>query len=149
MVDPELARAGAPPAPRRNELAPTGELDDPSVGVAAMPVTNDDVAIRGNRDISWRVEHVGPVTCDTGSAKHEQYLAIWIEFDDLMALAIATNVVGRPYVALAIDIEAMWVVEEILAKTHHKISGGIEFLDRIKCRVDTVFCSTPIKDPDA
>ena len=45
MIDPELARAGTPPAPGRNELAATGELDDPRVCVAAMPITNYDVAI--------------------------------------------------------------------------------------------------------
>ena len=149
MIDPELARAGAPPAPGRNELAATGELDDPSIGLAAMPVTHDDVAIGGNRDVRWSVEHVGALTCYTGSAERQQYLAPWTELDDLVALAVVANVVGRPYVALAIDIEAMWVVEETLAKAHHKISGGIEFLDGIKRGVDTVFCSTSIESPHA
>src|SRR5258708_2121938 len=149
MVDPELAWAGAPPAPRRNELAATGELDDPSIGVAAMPVTNDDVAINGNRDVRWRVEHVGPVTCDTSSAERQQYLALRTELDDLMALAIAANIVSRPHIALAIDIEAMGVVEEALANAQYKISRGIESVDRIKRRVDTVSCPTSLENPDA
>src|SRR6266446_6441590 len=149
MIDPELARAGAPPAPGRNELAATGELDDPRVCVAAMPITNDDVAIGGNGDIRWRVEHVGPVTCDTSSAKRQQYLALWTELDDLMALAIAANIVRRPHIALAIDIEAVGVVEETLANAQYKIPRGIESVDRIKRRVDTVSCPTSLENPDA
>src|ERR1700686_4749528 len=107
-----------------------------------MPVTDNDVAIAGNRDIRWSVEHVGALTCDTGCAKRQQYLALWTELDDLVALAVATSVVSRPHVAIAIHIETMGMVEETLAKPHHKLSGGIEFFDRIKWRVDTVFYST-------
>src|SRR5258708_6234714 len=149
LMAPNPPRAGAPPAPGRNELAATGELDDPSIGLAAMPVTHDDVAIGGNRDVRRSVEHVGALTCYTGSAERQQYLAPWTELDDLVALAVVATVVGRPYVALAIDIEAMWVVEETLAKAHHKISGGIEFLDGIKRGVGTVFRATSIESPHA
>src|SRR5258708_11960351 len=149
MVDPELAGAGAATAPRCNDLAVAGELDDPSIGLAAMPVTDDDVAIAGNRDIRRSVEHVGAFTCDTGFAERQQHLALRTELDDLVALAIATSVVSRPHVALAVYVETMGVVEETLAEAHHKFSGGIEFSDGIKRRVDTVFDSTPVEDPDA
>jgi hypothetical protein len=43
----------------------------------------------------------------------------------------------------------MWVVEETLAKARREISGGIEFFDRIECRVHTVLRSTSIKHPNA
>src|SRR5450631_1343873 len=99
MVDPELAGAGASPAPRHDELAATGELDDSSIGLAAMPVTDDDVAIGGHRDIRRSVEHIGAVAGDSGFAERQHHLALWTELDDLVALAIATGVVARPHVA--------------------------------------------------
>src|SRR5215472_5240937 len=149
MVDTKLARAGAPPAPRHDKFAVTGEPDDASIRVAAVTITDKDVTIARNRDIRWSVEHVGAITSNPWSAERQQYLALRTELNDLVALAVAASVVGRPHVAFTIDIETMWLIEETLAERHHKISGGIKFFNGITCRVDTVPSSTPFEDPDA
>jgi hypothetical protein len=149
MIHPKFAGAGTAPAPRHDELAVRGELDDPGIGVAAMSVTDDDIAVTGNRDIRRSIEHVGTVACDPGFAKREQNLALWTEFDDLMAFAVAAGVVGRPYAAVTIDVETMRMVEVTLAKGQQKFSRSIEFFDGITCRVDTVSFSAAFEDPDA
>src|ERR1700704_3631804 len=149
MVDPELPGAGAALSPRRDELAVGRELDDPRVGVATMAVAYDDVTVAGNRDIGRGVEHIGAHTGDPGFAERQRDLALRTELDDHVALAVAGGVVGRPHVALAIDMEPVGGVEVTLAKACHKLSGGIEFVDRIERGVDAVSCSAALEHPNA
>src|SRR5882672_10219426 len=52
----ELARSRALLAPGLDELAVLGEFDDARVGVAAMAVGDEDVAVRRDQHIRWRVE---------------------------------------------------------------------------------------------
>ena len=55
----ELARAGAIVTPGLDELAVLGELHDAGIGglaVSAMAVGHEDVAVRRDHHIGWRVE---------------------------------------------------------------------------------------------
>src|SRR5580658_3575618 len=149
MVDAELAGARAPLAPRLDELAVRRELDDPRIGLAAVSVAHEDVAIGGDRDVRRGVELVGALARDTRLAEGQQHLALRAELDDLMTLAVGTGVVARPNVAAVIDIEAMGVIEETLAEACHKFSGGIEFLDRVEQGVGAVLHAAAVEHPDA
>ena len=64
--------AGAFLAPGLDELAVLGELHDARVGVAAMSVGDEDVAVRRGHDGGRRVELVRAAARDAGLAERQQ-----------------------------------------------------------------------------
>src|SRR5262245_22172965 len=119
----ELARRGALLAPGLDELAGPVKFHDARVGVAAVPVRDEDVAIRRDQRRRWRVELVVAAAGDAGLAERQQELALRREFEHLMALAVLAEAVGEPDIAVAIDMDAVRKDGEAGAETLHQPAG--------------------------
>src|SRR5258707_93730 len=64
--------------------------------------------------------------CATDRAKPEQDLGVGTELDDLLALAVAIDAIGRPDIALAIDVQPMRKHQKLRAEALQQSAGGIE-----------------------
>src|SRR5947207_13328373 len=95
----ELARAGTLLAPGLDQLALLGELHDARVGVAAMTVADENLAVGIRDDRRRRVELVGTGAGDAGLAEPHQFFAVSRELDDLVALVAAAEPVDHPHIA--------------------------------------------------
>src|SRR5258706_6312564 len=128
----ELARSLAFLAPRLDELAITGELDDAGVGLVAVPVGDENIAVRGDNYVGGRVEMGGVVAGLAWRAERHQHLAVRRELHDGVArlLVLVGAPVGDPDVAVLIDEQAMREVGHSGAKTRHHASGGIVLVER-------------------
>src|SRR5262249_20704398 len=102
--DVDLAGTGTLLAPGLDELAGPVELDDARIGVAAVAVGDEDVAIRRGDDRRRRVELVRSAAGDAGLAERQQHLAVGAELEHLVALAVLADAIGDPDVALAVDV---------------------------------------------
>src|SRR5215471_16387619 len=116
----ELARSGSLLAPGLDEFALLGEFDDTGIGVAAVSVADENVAIGRDQNGGRRVEGVRTVARRSGLAEREQNLAIRAEFEDLMAFAVFALSVGDPHVAVAVHKDSMWKHEHAGAETFHQ-----------------------------
>src|SRR5262249_22992722 len=103
----ELAGCTAFLSPGLDELAILGEFHDAGIGVAAMSVANENVAIGCDQYRGRRVERVRTVARRSGLAEREQDLAFGTEFEDLMALAVLALAVGDPDIAVVVDEDAV------------------------------------------
>ena len=77
-------------APGLDELAVRGELHDPGIGVAAVSVGDEDIAVGRDQDVGGRVQEIVAlvVAGDAGLAQGHQHLAVRAELDDRVALAV-------------------------------------------------------------
>src|ERR1700756_1033758 len=103
----ELARRRALLAPGLDELAVLGEFDDTGVGVAAMSIADENVAIGRDQDGGRRVEGVGAAARRSCFAERKQHSSIGAELEDLVALALLALGVGDPDAAVAVDEDAV------------------------------------------
>src|SRR6266446_780308 len=120
----EFARALAFLAPRLDELAVTGELDDAGVGLVAVPVGDEDIAVRGDDHVGGRVEMGGVVAGLARRAKRHQHLAVRRELHyGVACLLVPVGApVSDPDVAVLIDEQAMREVGHSGAKARHDAS---------------------------
>src|SRR5205814_6655514 len=107
MRDVQIARARSLLAPRLDELPALVELDDAGVRVAAVPVGDEDIAVRRGHDRGGCVEFVLPAAGLAGLAEREQQLALGRKLEHLMALAPEAEAVGHPDIAVAVDMQAV------------------------------------------
>ena len=132
----ELAGAVARPAPRHQEAAVPVELHHPVVRPVA--VRDEDVAVGVDGHVSRPVEGVRPVGGHARPAQRHQDLAGRAELEDLVPAPagvhaehrLAPVVVGRPEVALGVDVEAVRRREHPLAPTVEELAVGAELHDR-------------------
>src|SRR5438045_690265 len=130
----EFARAGTLLAPGLDQLALLGELHDARVGVAAVTVADENLAVGIRDDRRRRVELVGAGAGDAGLAEPHQLFAVSRELDDLVALVAAAEPVDHPHIAIAVGVDAVREDEKTRAKTLHKPAGGVELEHRIELR---------------
>src|SRR5205085_6676835 len=114
------------------ELAILAELHDARIGIAAVAVSDENVAVRRGYDRRWRIELVVAAAGDAGLAKREQKLAVGTEFENLMPLALDADAVGDPDIAVAIDVQAVREDQHSGAEALDQLAGGIEFENRVK-----------------
>ena len=132
----ELAGAAARPAPGQEEAAVPVELHHPVVRPVA--VGDEDVAVGVDHDVARPVEGVGTVARDPRPAEGHQDLAARAELEHLVPAPadgqaehrVAAVVVGRPEVALGVDVEAVRGREHPLAPTVEELAVGAELDDR-------------------
>src|SRR5207248_9633664 len=94
----DLARLRAFLAPRLDELAVAGELDDARVGAPAVSVGHEDIAVGRDENRGGRVEFVRTVAGDTRLAEPQQNFAVRTELYDLMTLPVLAAAIGDPHV---------------------------------------------------
>src|SRR4030081_1833500 len=100
----DLARPRSLHAPGLDELAVLGKLHDARIGVAAVAIGNEDVAIGSRHHGGRRVELVVAGARDAGLAEREQDLAVRAELEHLMALPGLAGAIGEPDVAFTVDM---------------------------------------------
>ena len=111
-------------APGLDELAVLGELHDPRIGVAAVSVGDEDVAIGRDQDVGGCVEDRGCVVAgDAGLAQGHQHLAVRAELDDRVALAVLGLEVGHPDIAVAVGVQAVRGGEHAGAEIRQHLAG--------------------------
>src|SRR5437762_13479057 len=84
----EIARPGALLAPRFDERAVFGELDNTRIGVAAVAVADEDVAVRRDEDGGRHVERIGSIARDACLAERHQEFAVSAKLENLMTVPI-------------------------------------------------------------
>src|SRR5690242_19849303 len=127
-------------APRLEELTVRIEFHDARIGrwFLSVAVGDKDVAIGGNRHFGWLIESVQPGSRDAGFSASHQNLAVLIEFENLLALAIFEPVVGNPQIAVPIRSNFVRADEQSFAKTLQELPRGIEFENWVKWRPGAV-----------
>jgi len=96
-----------------------------------VAVGDKDVAVRGGDYIGGRIEQIRCVAGLTWFTERQQDLALRRKLDDGVTFAVAGAPIGHPYIAGAIDIEAVRPVDHAAAETRHHIAAGVQFQHRI------------------
>src|SRR5215510_6673111 len=112
----ELPGARAFPAPGLDELFILREFHDACVGVPAMAIVDEDVAARRGDNVARPIKRDGPVAGNSSLAERHQHFSIRAEFEYLVAFAVLAGGVARPDVAVAVHVEAVWLIEHPLPK---------------------------------
>src|SRR5579862_9447632 len=149
MGDIELALSRTVPAPGLDEFAVARIFDDAVVGLVAVAVGDEDIAVRRDHDVGRPVELVIAIAGDARLADRHQHPPIGTELYRRFAAAIAGLAVGDPDIAVAVGAEAMRPVDQLRAEAHHLPAGGVEFLDRRNARADAGFAAAAVVDPEA
>src|SRR5258708_1624359 len=149
MRQGKLPLAAAPLAPCGDELPFFGELHDPRIGVTAMAVADEHIAIGADEHIRRSIERVGTGAGNAGRAKGHEHLALWAELEHSVPLALAAMIVGYPHIAVMIDMQPMRMVEHPGTEAHHQNSQWVEFGNRVQHRADAIDSPTPVEHPYA
>jgi hypothetical protein len=106
-----------------------------------VPVGDEDVSIGSGHDARRRTEVVFVVSADTGFAERHQQLPVRTEFPHHVPRLharlcgrrdrVVGRRIGRPDIALAIDVEPVRPDEHLGAEAFHDITSGIEFVDGV------------------
>src|SRR5467141_4090453 len=115
--------------PRFDELPISRKLHDPRVRIAAMPIADEDVAIRGNGHGGRPIKSVWSIAGDSRLTERHQDLSIRVELEDLLALSIFSLGVSCPHVPIPIYQDAVRDHEHPRAEALHQLPGMIEFED--------------------
>src|SRR5262249_10810443 len=128
----DLAGRAALFAPGLDELAGLVELDDAGVGVAAVTIGNENVAIGRDQRRGGSVEFVGTAARNAALAKGHQQPPVGTELEDLVALAFFAEPVRHPDISFWVDREPVRKQDEAGAKALYELAGFVEFEDRIE-----------------
>src|SRR5438105_13441848 len=132
MRDVELARRRTFVAPGLDEFAVPVELHNARIGVSTVPVGDENIAVRRRDDGGRRIEFVAAAAGLSGLAEGEQQFSVRAELENLMAFAVAAEAVGHPYIAVTVDMEAMWKQDHAGAEAFEQLAGRVELQDRIE-----------------
>src|SRR5207247_6563527 len=105
------------------------KLHDARVGVPAMPISDENIAVRSRHDVARPIERVRPVAGNPGLAERHQHLSFRVELEYLMALAVFADRVSRPDVAVPVDMETVRLIEHPLAEHPQDLARRIELDD--------------------
>src|SRR5438128_503386 len=83
----ELAAICSLPAPGLDELSVLRELHDARVGISAVPVRDENIAVWSGEHVRGPVESVRAVPGNPGLAEREQDPSLRAELHDLVAFA--------------------------------------------------------------
>src|SRR5208282_2457895 len=136
------------PAPALDDRAVGGEFDDPCIGVAAMPVSDEDRAVRRDGDGGGPVEIAGCVTGHAWLAERHQHLAVGAELDHDVALAVLAVCIGDIDVALLVNGNTVRKCEHSGAKALDQLAAGVEFEHWRQVGVEAVPAAA-LKGPNA
>ena len=128
----EVTRRSSFFPPRLDELAVFRELNDARVGVPAVPIGDEDIAVGGDDHVRGLIERVRPISGDASLPQRHQDLSIRVKFEDLLALAVLPLSVGHPNVSLLIDVNTVRKHEHAAAKALEQFTGRIELQNRWK-----------------
>jgi len=147
----ELARPLALLAPLLDVLAVLVELDDAVVGVAAVAIGDEDVAVGRHQDVGRCVERILCGPGDAGLAERHEKLAVLIELHDGVTLAVVLRgSVGHPDVVVPVDMQAVRKIDHAPAEALYQLAFFVELHDRIELRVRTRPCIfATVERPDA
>src|SRR5215831_15360766 len=128
----EFARSLAFLAPRLDEFAVAGELDDAGVGLIAVSVGDEDIAVGRHNHVGGRVEMGGVLAGLARRAERHQHLAVRRKLHDGVArlLGLVGAPVGDPDVVVLIDKKAMAEVGHPGGETRHHAPGSIILVER-------------------
>ncbi len=144
----EFAGGGAFLPPGLDERPVLREFHDARIGIAAVPVGDENVAVRRGDDIRGPVEGVGAVPGDPGLAQGEQHLALGAELDDLVAFAFLAVGVGDPDVAGPVDVNAVGKGEHPGTEALEIPAGRAEPDERRERRADAGVRAAALEHPD-
>src|SRR6266436_1951161 len=147
----EFARSLAFLAPRLDELAVAGEFDDAGVGLVAVPVGDENIAVRGDNHVGGRVEMGSIVAGLARRAKCHEHLAVRRELHDRVAglLVLVGAPVGDPDVAVLIDEQAMREVRHPGAEARYYAPGSIVLVERRNLGALAAVAAAAVVDPHA
>src|SRR5262249_30466652 len=81
--------------------------------------------------------------------ERHQDLAVGAELEDRVAFAVAARLIGRPDIALPVDMEAMRAIDQAGAEARNELAVLVELHDRIESRIDAVVAGAAVVRPDA
>src|ERR1019366_2191419 len=90
----ELARASPFLSPRLDELPILGKLHDTLVAGRAMPVCDENVAIRSDRKCAFLIERVRAIACNSGLAERHQDFSVRAKLEHLHSFTIFRLKIG-------------------------------------------------------
>src|SRR5689334_9831437 len=94
----ELAGTRSFPPPGFEEPSVAGELHDSRVGIPAVSVGDENVAVRSNHNGRRAIEGILANTGDSSLAQSQQNLPIGAEFENLLPLAVFSFSVSGPHI---------------------------------------------------
>src|SRR5204863_3710860 len=144
----ELTAIGSLPAPGLDEPSVLRELHDARVGVSAVSVRDENIAVRSGEHVRWPVEGVRAVSGDPGPAERQEDLSLRAELHDLVAFAVLSIRVGNPHVAGSVDVDAVGKREHPRAETLEKSARRAELDERRRVRTDAGIRAASLEHPD-
>ncbi len=137
-------------SPLHEEVAVGAEFQHPVVAAGAVPVGDEDAAVRRHEHVGWLVEFVFAVPGDTRFAEAHQELAIRAEFMHLVTAAgvVATRI-SHPDIAVTVDMNPVWPDEQPGAETPDQVAVRIEQEDVVEVVVaDAGVLAATLGNPD-
>src|ERR1051326_4806065 len=99
----ELARTSPLLAPSLDELPILRELNDPCVGVTAVSIGDEDIAVCTDDHIRRLVESIRAIACNARFPERQQHFSFGAKLENLLAFAVRALTVSDPDVILAVD----------------------------------------------
>src|SRR4029077_16479283 len=143
----EFTRLRTMVAPRRDEFSVGRSVDGRVVGLRAMAVGDEDVAVWRHQNIGGAVELVVTVAGNARLAERHQYAAVRAELDGGLAPAMPGAAIGDPDVAVAVDAKTMRPVDQTRPEARDQFAAGIEFLNRGDLRTFAGLRAAAVVDP--
>ena len=134
-----------------------------------MPLTNEDVPVRGNEHVIRLIERrrIGGRTglIATGPAECHQNLSLRAEFENLVANDFGRRStrrgcrsarspwqvvlpIGHPDIPLPIDVDSMGKHHQPGTEALHEFAAFVEFQNRVETGADTRVCPAALGNPD-
>src|SRR5579862_954197 len=133
--------------PSEEEFAVRRKFHNPIITILAMPVRDENVAIRSDHHSGRTIESVGPIACDAGLAQRHQHFPLGTELHHLMALPIFSVGVGYPHVVVLIDKKPVRKHEHFRAKALEQTARWIELQNRRFGPIETGISSAAFNNP--
>src|ERR1700676_169006 len=95
-----------------------------------MPVAHENIAVQCDGHSGGSIECVGAIACYARFAQGHQHFSIRTEFENLLALSVASLGIGNPDIPAFVHKDSMGNYNHSRAEALHKVSGSIKFEDR-------------------
>src|SRR5262249_18441425 len=142
--------------PRLDELAVLIELHNSRVGISAVSVSNEDIAVRSGDHIRRLVECILAVTGDAGFSEREEDLALRTELDHDVALtrgfwivsASRWDAICHPDISFFVYVYAVREDKHAAAKAFDQRSCFVKLEDYWQRGTGARICSASFSDPN-
>src|SRR2546430_2164568 len=122
----ELAGTRSFPTPGFEEPSVLRELHDPGVGIPAMSIGDENVAVGSDHNGGGAIEGILAIAGDSSLAQRQQNLPIGAEFENLVPLAVFSFCVSGPHVPVLVHGETVRKHKHSCAKAVHEFTRRIE-----------------------